>query len=788
MNGRAAAAVACACACLVGAAAAQNLAHDVPQRGAHVYARSTERFDVAPMPSRLRPEQVVADGLADVPHRWRYRACSPQAIPQGFEQPGFDDSGWPFGQGEFGPDAGSNGEQRTTWREEVLCLRTTVALPRKPRALVFLIDHDDGVRVWLNGRLLVADDGFGRGRLYIVTDGLDAWQAGDNLLAAQCTNTGGAQYFDLAMAVLASQPPGLQKPQDLARALREEREQTDRVRRDLFGAYRPPPLLLHGELDAQKQAVAIPPGDLRELAWWLAMDLRQGVTGGPVQAEAFRMFRLGDVAIRGRASAVEPDGWQTLDLVVKTTPEPVTRGDSKRYLDRHVRPFVWYGFDGTLQIRRRLEVRDGRAHIAEFRSNLDGRILRGKDWRDTAALLRQRETWRWQMSHDNQDAAFRAMVARAIERGTARLREDLRQLGGPDLQRQPDDAANSYHTGRLALGLLALVKGGVPKDDEVVQRGFQELRSRRLIDTYSLANAIMAIEALYAPASEAGELRAGALQRPRRREPSPGDRELLARWTAQLLANVDTRVDPAYLLRFNYTAGPRFDNSVNQYGLLGLYSAHLCGIEVKPLVWEAAANHLLASQSGDGAKVSLDLVDYRTLAARQADPEAPFTQAQAVQRALGWSYHEPKVDGEWTPTWGSMTCAGITGLAICEGGLLDHPQYKRPRLLGDSRRARDDGFAWLAQWMTPRQHAGAIERQQQWIYYYLYSLERAALLSGVALIQGRDWYFEGAMVLVLAQQPDGHWPGELLWDLAIERDAMAILFLKQSTAPVVTGR
>jgi hypothetical protein len=33
---------------------------------------------------------------------------------------------------------------------------------------------------------------------------------------------------------------------------------------------------------------------------------------------------------------------------------------------------------------------------------------------------------------------------------------------------------------------------------------------------------------------------------------------------------------------------------VNQYGLLGMYSAHLCGIAIKPTLWEAAANHLLA--------------------------------------------------------------------------------------------------------------------------------------------------------------------------------------------------
>jgi hypothetical protein len=90
--------------------------------------------------------------------------------------------------------------------------------------------------------------------------------------------------------------------------------------------------------------------------------------------------------------------------------------------------------------------------------------------------------------------------------------------------------------------------------------------------------------------------------------------------------------------------------------------------------------------------------------------------------------------------------------------------------------------------MTVRCHAGAIERQSHWFYYYLYSLERAALLSGIALIQDRDWYFEGAMVLALAQRADGSWPGELLPETEVETNAMAILFLKQGTLPVLTGR
>ncbi len=768
---------------------AQELAWDVPHRGAHVYQRTTELFDVSPPPSRLRPQWLL-ESAGGTPHEWRYFACPRQGVPTGFEQPGFADAQWPLGCGEFGTEVGKDARQRTAWRSEDLCLRTTVDLgTKKPRALSFVVAHDDGLRIWLNGTLLVADDGYGRDRQYVVTGTpLDAWQRGSNTLAVRCSNIGGAQYLDVAMATFDTLPPGVRSGEDLQKSLREEREQSHRVRSELFGEFRPPPVLLQGDLDAAGQQVRIAPGDLRDLGWWMAMDLRGSVLGGPVQADAGRLFRLGDLQIKGRATAVDPDGWQTLELTVKNAPEPAVREDSKRYVERFVRPHVWYGFDGKLTVQRRLAFRDGRARVEEFKSDLQGRCVRGKEWKETAAVVQQRETWRYASTRDNQDATFRAMVADSLQRGTARLREHLNNLSADNLARDKENADRSYHSGRLALGLLALLKGGVPKDDEVVQKGLAELRQRTLIDTYSLGNALMAMEAFYAPPGEFGDLKMGAIDHPRKRTPSASDRALMQKWTDRLLANADRRIDTSYLLRFHYVGGDGFDNSVTQYGVLGLYSAHLCGIEIKASVWEAAANHLLASQSSEGARVELDLVDYRTHARRQADPDATFTTARCFGHANGWSYQEPKSEGELSPVWGSMTCAGITGLAICQAALQDYTGQKRQRLQSDATRARNDGFAWLARFMTQRCHPGAIERQQHWFYYYLYSLERAALLSGVALIQDRDWYFEGALVLVLAQHADGNWPAELLWDEGIERNAMAILFLKQSTLPVLTGR
>ena len=772
------------------AATAQAPSWDVPHRGAHVYARTTERFEVGPPTGRIRPDWLLGGGEDEAPHEWRYFACPQHGVPAGFEQPGFADQAWLLGKGKFGPDHGKNPVQRTAWRNETLCLRTTIDLgQKKPKALWFVVDHDDNLRIWLNGKQVVADDGYGHKRFYFVSGAtLDAWQRGPNTLAVRCNNTGGAQLLDVRLGQLHSLPPGARTLDDLARMLREEREAADRVRGELFGEFRPPPLLLQGELDGTGSAVQRPPSDLRDLAWWLAMDLRPSVLGGTIAVDAARVYRLSDLQLRGKASAVDVDGWQTLEVQVRNTPEPLLRGDSKRIVERFVRPYAWYGFDGTLTVRRRLTVAGNKARVSEFTTRLQGRLLRGKDWKDTAAEVKQHETWRLDSTREGQDAAFRAMVQQSITRGVTKLREHLRGMGGGELGPQPPDGGDSFHSGRLAIGILALLKGGVPKDDEVVVQALAELRKRTLIDTYSLANGIMALEALYIPPNEYGDLRSGTIDRPRKRQPSPEDRALLQKWLDRLLTNIDTRVDPAYLLRFNYTGGDRFDNSVNQYGLLGLYSAHLCGLEIKPLLWEAAINHLLACQSQEGPKIDLDLIDYRTMTRRQADPDAPFTVSRTLARANGWSYHESRSEGDWIPSRGSMTCAGITGLAICQAALQDHPTLKRPKLQSDANRARSDGFAWLAQHLTARCHPGELAHQQQWFYYYLYGLERAALLSGIALIQDRDWYFEGAMVLVLAQQADGDWPGELHPDRIVERDAMAILFLKQSTAPVLTGK
>lgn len=776
---------------LASLACGQSMAWDIPHRGAHVFTRTTKQFEITPPPSRLVSKVAIHNGKSHTPHSWKYFNCVAAKTPKSFEKPTFDDSGWFTGQAGFGPDLKANKNHRTKWANAVLCARTTCDLGRtKPKAMWFELDHDDGVRIWLNGELVVADDGYGVNRSYFVTGrALDAWKRGMNTIAVKCSQIGGVQYLDVNLRYFSRLARNHRKVADLQKAIREERTAANRVKNALFGPFRPPALLLQGELDKDRQTIWKSPADLREIAWWVAMDMRCGPMGGSIKMDATRLRELGDIKIRGRASPIGTDGWQTITATVKTTKEPDAGQDNKSYLNRSVTPFVHHGFDGKLQIRRQIEIRPTGARVMRIESDLHGTITNGKDFKTAAGTLDQKEDWLLTATHHNQDTEFRLAVKRAITLANKKLKEQLAKPNDARLLKAENPKANrSYHSGRLAIGLLALIKGGVPKDDPVLVSCLNELRKRTLVDTYTLGNALMALEAYYQPAGEMSLLHSGSIDRPAKRTVPKSDRALMEKWVGRLLSNIDTRVDPEYLVRFNYVGGGRYDNSLQQYGLLGLYAAHLCGIEIKASVWESAANHLLDDQQEGGQRLALDLMDYRTHTRLQFNPEGTYTTARVSGNANGWSYMSPGHGGGEANVWGSMTCAGITGLAICQAAILDNKKMKRKKLQTSANRARNDGFAWLAKNMTVRYHPGALIRQHRWHYYYLYGLERAALLSGIALIQDRDWYFEGALMLVLSQLPNGDWPAEVTGDEQIERNAMALLFLGRSTTPVLTGK
>jgi hypothetical protein len=291
--------------------------------------------------------------------------------------------------------------------------------------------------------------------------------------------------------------------------------------------------------------------------------------------------------------------------------------------------------------------------------------------------------------------------------------------------------------------------------------------------TYSLACAILAVEALYTPASEWQELRAGRLKVPMLRQLTDIDRGEVAAWVKTLLGNIDTTVDAAYLRRWHYGPSTSFDNSNTQYALLGLFAAQLCGAEISPQVWTASGNHWLRVKIAGGDAAAPQLVRHLDLDRQQ---QGKGTRARGSKvPMLGWAY-----GASGQPT-GSMTCAGVTGLTLCAAGLRLQKKGN-PKLLREFDDAARGGFLWLERNFTVRRNPGPPGSWTNWYYYYLYGLERTCELNQVALLGDRDWYFEGAMQLLGQQRADGSWGG-VAYD-----SCFALLFLKKAALPAITPR
>lgn len=751
----------------------------IPPRGAAEYERRTLQW-TASTPSedaRAGRRVIVRSGDAGG-EPWRFRQLG-LANDDGFERPDYDDAAWLTGSTPYGDRS-----QRTAWPADRAFLeaRLRFSLPRRlPKTLIVSIDHDDRAKVWINGVLAYTSDEF---RLHVHApasqEAVAALRTGENVVTVRIHNTGGASFFDLA---LTGWDRAFKDAEQAVRLTRELDAAAMRVRNDMFPGFRAGPFVCEGQLDAERRRLARPGIDFRDLPSVIGFDLAFVASSGAFAGEAKRVYRMGDVAWRGKALPADATGVQRLEIDVQCAP-PAPRDEDKRYVERFVRTGdVWtHRFEGRFVIERRFD--PARGALSSMRTRIEGSMARvaGDDAARPAEFVLV-EDWDLLGIRASRDVAFGEQVRKAIDRGAAKLKAEIADLNRPPLRNEPD-AEHTYNSGRLALALLAMIHADLPRDDPVLVRGMEDLRRRRFNDTYSTAHAIMALEAWYAPRGELEELRSGSIDRPRQRQLSDADKQVMAGWVEILMRNVDTRVDRGYLMRWNYTGGGRYDHSVNQYGLLGLHSAMLCGVEVPSIVWTSAANHLIADQEKPRAPIDLELTTYQQLERLRAGGTSAGPRATNV---AGWSYQSPKSESVPNPIYGSMTCASIAGLTICLAGMRDSG-VSRIDLEAAGDRAVRRGFAWLADTFTVHSNADRVHQPYFWVYYYLYGLERACELSRIALINGRDWYFEGALTLIALQEADGGWPGDHYPGEVMERTAMAVLFLKKSSAPVYTQK
>lgn len=149
------------------------------------------------------PRVIVPTSRAEA-RSWKYAEQDPGAD---WSTAGFDDSGWSTAPGGFGSEGTPNAQVRTPWHSNAIWLRSTVeltsaTLPRHPHVLVF---HDEDVRIYVNGRLVVERPFFTTDyvRLPIIAG---PFVPGTNVIAVQCKQTTHGQFIDVGI-IDVPQPP-----------------------------------------------------------------------------------------------------------------------------------------------------------------------------------------------------------------------------------------------------------------------------------------------------------------------------------------------------------------------------------------------------------------------------------------------------------------------------------------------------------------------------------------------------------------------------------------------------
>jgi hypothetical protein len=383
-------------------------------------------------------------------------------------------------------------------------------------------------------------------------------------------------------------------------------------------------------------------------------------------------------------------------------------------------------------------------------------------------------------------AEDRDPVQQAIDRGVAALKK--RQRG--------DGTWSHAHIGCTALAGLTLLESGVSATDASVQKAANAVRDEcsQLTHVYSLSLAILFFDRLGDPGDvpliQTLAVRLLGCQNPMGGwsydcpTVDPAESQRVADIVGQRKKAVGTqerpKLTPAELrdprnlpkelqkrIAEIQQRGPNpqqgaGDNSNTQFATLALWVARRYGIPVDQALARIDARYR-GSQNPDG----------------------------------GWAYIPDAVLTVRMPSTGSMTCAGLLGLAMTHGLLNEFVRGTGPRpkdrpapaapALRDPAKDPAVRAGLLALGTTIGQPAGprvkgkvVIAAQGPGIrkgYYYLWSLERVAVAYSLETIGNKDWYAWGAQLLLASQDAEGTWSGEFTPDVDT---CFALLFLRRA--------
>jgi len=324
-------------------------------------------------------------------------------------------------------------------------------------------------------------------------------------------------------------------------------------------------------------------------------------------------------------------------------------------------------------------------------------------------------------------------VKEAIERGKKFLASQQEASGAWS------NGTEGQTVGTTAIALLALINSGMTPQDGPVKRGLKFLRESDPSvhpETYQVALSIMALAAAKDGAT---------------------DRVRISHLAQRLEAGQVTQTNPG-AWGYELSGGGGFiggDSSNTQFAILGLREAVEAGAVVSRETWTRNRDYWVRGQNGDG----------------------------------GWAYTSQKGAGG---SYGSMTVAGVSSLAICEQMLRSDqgvaPDGTPPCCnQAEPNPELEKGLEWLARHFNPGNNNGSPHGN---VLYFLYGIERAGRLSGQRFFGEHDWYREGAAYLVKMQNAViGRWDGSGHGETSpVISTSYALLYLSKGLAPVLVNK
>jgi len=298
----------------------------------------------------------------------------------------------------------------------------------------------------------------------------------------------------------------------------------------------------------------------------------------------------------------------------------------------------------------------------------------------------------------------------------------------------PADGALTHTVGSTALATLALLKSGLPPEDQVVHRSLDYLRRVPPADIPRTGELALSLLVYATVAQESDRPRLEAL--------------------AERLAAAQTESGAwPYLV-----GGPPGDVSISHFALLGLRDAAQAGANVSPDVWRKSAAYWRGLQNPDGGWSEF----------------ASSESGDAAERTTGRESAVP------------ATLAGVATLSFCGdmqalAGLSEtassHEECGIPR---DGNAAR--GIAWLN---ARARTVPDLDTQKFFLTSHLYGVELANRLEGPLFVSERSWYLAGASALLRRQdRAEGRWRG----NNEVMATSYAMLYLANELAPVLVGR